>query len=94
MLESLKPLRDYVLVKRLKDNEKTESGIFIPQDSQDKSQTALVVAVGTGRVTADGLVIPLEVKAGDIIFFNKYSGIDAGNDHLMMKEEDILGIVE
>lgn len=94
MFEKLKPLGDRVLVKRIDEEEKTAGGIIIPDAAKEKAQTGSVLAVGAGRRDAEGQMIPLEVKAGDVIYFGKYSGTEAGNDHLIIREDEILGIVE
>ena len=93
----IRPLQDRVIVKRLKEEEKTKGGIIIPDSAKEKPQEGKVIAVGKGKVTEDGKVIPLDVKAGDRILFGKYSGTEVkieGVEHLIMKEEDILGIIE
>ncbi len=92
----IRPLHDRVLVKRLNEEEKTKGGIIIPDSAKEKPQVGKVVAVGKGRID-DGQVIPLDVKIGDKILFTKYSGNEVkfdGEEHLIMKEEDILGILE
>jgi chaperonin GroES len=93
----IKPLRDRVIVKRLGEEEKTKGGIIIPDTAKEKPQEGEIVAVGTGKIYEDGKVVPLEVKKGDRVLFGKYSGTEVkvgGEELLMMKEEDILGIVE
>ncbi|MBS3907065.1 MAG: co-chaperone GroES [Syntrophaceae bacterium] len=93
----IRPLQDRVIVKRLEEEEKTKGGIIIPDSAKEKPQEGKVIAVGKGKVTEDGKVIPLDVKAGDRILFGKYSGTEVkieGEEHLIMKEEDILGIIE
>ncbi len=94
MFEKLKPLGDRILVKRIDEEEKTAGGIIIPDAAKEKAQTGSVLAVGGGRKDGQGHVVPLEVKVGDVIYFGKYSGTEAGNDHLIIREDDILGIVE
>lgn len=92
----IRPLHDRVLIKRLSDEEKTSGGIIIPDSAKEKPQEGKVVAVGKGRID-DGKVIPLDVKAGDKVLFSKYSGNEIkiqGEDHLVLKEEEILGILE
>ena len=92
-----KPLKDRVLVKYFSEEEKTAGGLYIPDAAKEKPQKGTVVAVGTGRVTDDGKRQPIEVKVGDTILFDKYSGskikID-NEEHLIIREEEILGIVE
>ena len=92
-----RPLHDRVLVKRVEEEEKTAGGIIIPDTAKEKPQEGEVVAVGKGAMGDDNEVIPLEVKAGDRILFGKWSGTEVkvdGQDLLIMKESDILGIVE
>jgi len=93
----IRPLQDRVIVKRLEEEGKTKGGIIIPDTAKEKPQEGKVIAVGKGKVTEDGKVIPLDVKVGDKILFGKYSGTEIkieGEEHLIMKEEDILGIIE
>ena len=94
----VRPLQDRVLIKRLEDEtEKTKGGLYIPDSAKEKPQQGKVMAVGKGRVSEDGKVIPLDVKAGDKILFGKYSGSEIkvdGEELLIMREEDILGVVE
>lgn len=89
-----KPLGDRVLVKRIEDEEKTAGGIIIPDAAKEKGQKGSVLAVGPGPKDAAGKNIPLDVKVGDIIYFGKYAGTEAGKDHLIIREDEILGIVE
>jgi len=91
------PLQDRVLVRRLEEEKETKGGIIIPDTAKEKPIEGKVVAVGKGRVKEDGTVIPLEVKAGDKVLFNKYAGTEIqieGEEHLMMREDDILGIIK
>lgn len=93
---NIKPLRDRVIVKRLDEEEKTKGGIIIPDTAKEKPQAGEVIAVGTGKVLEDGKVQPLEVKRGDRVLFGKYAGTEVsidGQEYLMMREEDILGVV-
>ena len=93
----LKPLHDRVLVKRIESEEKTKSGIIIPDSAKEKPQEGEVVAVGPGIRQENGNVAPLDVKAGDRILFGKWSGTEVkidGEDYLVMKESDIVGILE
>ena len=93
----IRPLQDRVLVERIEEEEKTKGGIIIPDTAKEKPQEGKVVAVGSGKVNEDGKVTPLTVKAGDKILFGKYSGTEIklnGNEYLIMREDDILGIVE
>jgi len=94
----IRPLQDRVLVRRLEEEvEKTKGGIIIPDTAKEKPQQGKVIAVGKGKVNDEGKVLPLDVKVGDTILFGKYSGSEVkinGEEHLIMREEDILGIVE
>ncbi len=94
MIEKIRPLLDRVLVKRLELEEKSEGGIIIPDVAKEKAQTGKVVAVGTGKVLSDGKVQQMQVKVGDVVFLPKYAGTEANKDHIIIKEEEILGIVE
>jgi len=94
----IRPLQDRVIVKRLEEAvEKTKGGIIIPDTAKEKPQQEKVIAVGKGKVNDDGKLTPLDVKVGDKILFGKYSGSEIkidGEEHLIMREEDILGVVE
>jgi len=93
----IRPLHDKILVKRLKEEEKTKGGIIIPDTAKEKPMEGEVVAAGKGRVTEEGKVVPLDVKAGDRVLFSKYAGTEVkieGAEYLIMREEDILGIIE
>jgi chaperonin GroES len=94
----IRPLQDRVIVKRLEEEvEKTKGGIIIPDTAKEKPQQAKVIAAGKGKVNDDGKVTPLDVKVGDVILFGKYSGSEIkidGIEHLILREEDILGVVE
>ena len=92
----VRPLHDRILVKRVAEEEKTAGGLFIPDTAKEKPQRGQIVATGKGRVTEDGKILPLEVKNGDKILFSKYAGTELkldGSEYLMMREEDILGII-
>ena len=92
----VRPLHDRVLVRRMPEEVKTAGGIIIPETAKEKPQRGEIVATGKGRVTEDGKITPLEVKVGDKILFGKYSGTELklnGEELLMMREEDILGIM-
>jgi chaperonin GroES len=96
MATKIRPLHDRVIVKRIEEEEKTKGGIIIPDTAKEKPQEGRVVAVGPGK-NEDGKVIPLGVKAGDKILFGKYSGTEIkldGEEHLIMREDDILGVIE
>jgi len=93
----IRPLHDRVVVKRLEEEKKTASGIVIPDSAAEKPDTGEVIATGNGKVLEDGTVRALDVKAGDKVLFGKYSGqtvkVD-GEELLVMREEDIMGVVE
>ena len=94
---TLRPLHDRVLIKRLEEQDEKHGSIIIPDTAKEKPQEGKVIAVGTGKVTEDGKRLPLAVKAGDRILFGKYSGSEVkidGTEYLIMKEEDILGILD
>ena len=94
---SFRPLHDRVLVRRVKEEEKTKGGIIIPDTAKEKPQEGEVVAVGPGARDEDGKITPLDVKAGDRILFGKWSGTEVkidGEELLIMKESDILGVVD
>ena len=93
----MKPLHDRVLVLRLKEEEKTQGGIIIPDTAKEKPQEGKIVAVGAGKIDGKGKRIPVEVKAGDRVIFGKYSGSEVkidGVEHLVMRAEDIIGVIE
>jgi chaperonin GroES len=92
----VRPLQDRVLVKRMEEETKTAAGIIIPDSNKEKPAQGKVVAVGTGYRLEDGKVRPLDVKAGDTVLFGKYSGSEVkvdGSEYLIMKEDDILGVI-
>jgi chaperonin GroES len=96
MAVKFRPLHDRVIVKRIQEEEKSAGGIIIPDTAKEKPQEGKVIAVGPGK-QEDGKVIPLGVKAGDKILFGKYSGTEIkldGEEHLIMREDDILGVIE
>jgi chaperonin GroES len=92
-----RPLHDRILVERVESEEKTAGGIILPDSAKEKPQQGKVIAVGPGKKAEDGKLLPMDVKAGDTILFGKYSGSEIkidGNEYLIMREEDVLGIVE
>lgn len=92
-----RPLHDRILVERVESEERTKGGIILPDSAKEKPQQGKIIAVGAGRRTEDGKVIPLELKEGDTILFGKYSGSEIkieGVEYLIMKEDDVLGLVE
>jgi chaperonin GroES len=93
----IKPLYDRILVKRLEEQTKTAGGLYIPDSAKEKPLEAVVVAVGAGKVQENGSLRKLEVKAGDKILFSKYSGSDIkidGTEHLILREDDVLAVIE
>ncbi|HVO84402.1 MAG TPA: co-chaperone GroES [Syntrophobacteria bacterium] len=93
----LRPLHDRVIVERLEEEERTGGGIIIPDTAKEKPQQGKVIAVGKGKVLENGQVIPLAVKEGDRILFGKYTGTDIkieGDERLIMREDDILAVIE
>ena len=93
---SLKPLNDRVLVKRLESEERTASGLYIPDTAKEKPSKGEVVAVGPGKHADDGKLVHMAVKVGDMVLFNKYAGTEVkidGAEHLVMREDDILAII-
>ena len=93
----LRPLQDRVIVQRLEEEEKTKGGIIIPDTAKEKPQEGKVISVGKGKLNDVGKLVPMSVKEGDKILFGKYSGTEVklnGNEYLIMREEDILGVVE
>jgi chaperonin GroES len=93
----IRPLNDRLLVKRLAEEEKTAGGIIIPDSAKEKPAEGKVIAVGPGKTNDKGERVALQVKAGDRVLFSKYGGTDVkldGDDYLIMREDDILGIIE
>ena len=94
---TIRPLHDRIVVKRVTEPEKTAGGLFIPDSAKEKPIEALVVAIGNGKILENGTVRPLDVKVGDKVLFSKYSGSEVkldGEEHLIMREEDLLAIIE
>ena len=93
----VRPLHDRVIVKRVEEEEKTKGGIIIPDTAKEKPAEGEVIAVGKGKVLDNGQQVPLEVKKGDRVLFSKYGGTDIkidGEEHLIMREDDIIAIVD
>ena len=93
---NIRPLHDRLIVKRFDEEEKTKGGIIIPDNAKEKPQQGEVIAVGNGKVLEDGKSAPMELKKGDRVLFGKYSGTEIkidGIDYLIMREEDILGVL-
>ncbi len=96
-MKSIRPLGDRVLVRRIQEEEKTKGGIIIPDTAKEKPQEGMVVAVGKGKTTEEGKLIPPDVKKGDRILFGKYSGTEIkieGEEHLILREDEIVGVLE
>jgi chaperonin GroES len=94
---AIRPLHDRVLIKRVEEEQKTKGGIIIPDTAKEKPAEGKVVAVGTGRILEDGKVRALDVKKGDRVLFGKYSGTEVkvdGDELIILREEDILGVIE
>ena len=93
----LRPLQDRIIVKRVEEETMTAGGIFIPETAKEKPQKGEIVAVGHGKKTEDGKVIPIDVKVGEKVLFGKYAGTEIkieGEEFLIMREDDILGVME
>jgi len=93
----VKPLRENILIKRVEEENKTAGGIFLPDTAKEKPSEGIVIAVGEGRVTPEGKVLPMNIKVGDRVLFSKWTGTEIkvdGEPHLIVKEGDILAIIE
>ena len=93
----IRPLQDRVIVKRVQEEEKTKGGIIIPDAAQEKPMQGEVIAVGPGGRDESGKLIPIDVKSGDLVLFGKWSGTEVkldGTEYLIMKESDIMGVIE
>ena len=96
-MSNIRPLQDRVIIKRVKEEEKSKGGIIIPDSAKEKPIEGKVIAAGNGKLGEDGKVHPLDVKAGDRILFSKYAGTEVkieGEEHLILREDDILGVIE
>jgi len=94
---NIRPLQDRVIVKRLEEKEKTKGGIIIPDTAKEKPMQGEIIAAGKGKVQEDGKASPLDVKVGDKVLFSKYAGTEVkieGEEYLIMREDDILGVIE
>lgn len=94
---TIRPLHDRILAKRVQEEEKTAGGLFIPDSAKEKPLEALVIAVGNGKIGDDGKTRALEVKKGDKVLIGKYSGSEVkldGEDHIILREDDILAVIE
>ena len=93
----VRPLHDRILVRRIEEEEKTKGGLIIPDTAKEKPQEGKVIAVGRGRVSEDGKLRPLDVHKGDRVLFTKYAGSEievGGDEHLIIREDDVLGVLE
>ncbi len=93
----LRPLHDRILVKRVEEESKTKGGIIIPDTAKEKPAEGTVISVGNGKTAKDGKRIALDIKEGDRILFGKYSGTEVkidGEEHIVMREDDVLGVIE
>lgn len=94
---NIRPLHDRIIVERIEEETMTAGGLIIPDTAKEKPQEGLIIAAGKGKVTEDGKVLGMDVKVGDKILFGKYAGTEIkveGNEYLMMREDDVLGVVE
>ena len=94
---TVRPLHDRIIIKRVEEKESIKGGIIIPDSAKEKPQEGLVIAVGNGKKTEEGKIIPLDVKAGDRILFGKYSGTEIkldNQEYLILREEEVLGVLE
>jgi chaperonin GroES len=97
MAVKIRPLHDRLIVDRIEDTEQQVGGIIIPDTAKEKPQQGKVIAAGKGKVKDDGSITPLDVKAGDIVLFGKYSGQEItldGTEYFIMREDDVLGVIE
>ena len=93
----VRPLHDRILVKRIEEEKKTRGGLIIPDTAKEKPQEGRVVAVGTGKLNEDGRLRPLDVRKGDRVLFTKYAGSEiqiVGDEHLIIREDDVLAVLE
>jgi chaperonin GroES len=93
----VRPLHDRIIIQRIEEGEQKVGGIIIPDTAKEKPQQGKVIAVGKGKIEKDGRVTPLDVKAGDVVLFGKYSGQEIkidGEEYLIMREEEVLGVIE
>ena len=93
----IRPLQDRIIVRRIEEEETSKGGIIIPDSAKEKPQEGKVIAAGKGKIGEDGKVQPLDVKKGDKVLFSKYAGTEVnieGDEHLIIREDDVLGVVE
>jgi len=96
-MKKMRPLHDRIVVRRTEEEEKTKGGLIIPDTAKEKPQEGKVMAVGTGKVSEDGKVHPLDIKKGDKVLFSKYAGTEIqvlDGEHLIMREDDVLAVLE
>jgi chaperonin GroES len=91
MFNTFKPKGDRILVKRKESEEKTASGLFIPDTAKERPQAGVVIAVGPGKRDTEGVLLPVDLKVDDVIYFGKYSGTDIGDDYIIIREDEVLG---
>jgi len=94
---NIRPLHDRIIIERIEEETRTAGGLIIPDSAKEKPFEGKVIAVGKGKKTEDGKVLPLDVKVGDRVLFGKYSGTEIkvdGNEYLMMREDDVLAVIE
>jgi chaperonin GroES len=94
---NIRPLHDRIIIERVEEETRTAGGLIIPDSAKEKPQQGKVIAVGKGKITEDGKVLPLDVKVGDRVLFGKYAGSEVkidGKEYMMMREDDILGVIE
>jgi len=94
---NLRPLQDRIIVKRLEEETMTAGGLYIPDTAKEKPQKGEIIAVGKGKVTEEGKLVPVDLKVGEKVLFGKYAGTEIkidGVDYLIMREDDILGVIE
>ncbi|MFN0086274.1 MAG: co-chaperone GroES [Blastocatellia bacterium] len=97
MASSIRPLNDRIIVRRMEENEQMRGGLYIPDTAKEKPQEGEVIAVGNGKMLETGQRIPIDLKAGDKVLFGKYAGTEVkldGEEYLILREDDILGVVE
>ena len=94
MFDKIKPLGDRVLIKRIEMEDTTPGGIIIPDAAKEKTQMGKVISVGQGKTMSDGKTVPVAVKAGETVFYSKYAGTEAGDEHLIISESELLGVVD
>ena len=93
-LKKIRPLQDRVLIKRIEEeNNKTAGGIFIPEGSKERAQIGIIIAVGPGKIMTSGILNPTTLKIGDSIFFGKYAGSEISENYLILREEEVLGVL-